>query len=303
MNKKIIIQEIKKQYKDYIYITLGLFIVALGIHLFMAPNNFVTGGVSGLALVIRSALSNLPEKYQYIQQYLPLGNIMLMLNLILFIVGFIFIGSKFGIRTIYSSLALSLMVTMLGNVYPIPEPLMDDLLIQLIYASVTSAIGLSIAFRFNASTGGTDITGKILNKFFHMDLGKAVLLSDLLITLSAFSINGFSSFIYGLLGVFLNGLLIDYFLLKFKERKEIVIISEESEKIKAFIINKIEKGATIYDARGAFTNKEKEIIRTVVNRKEFIRLKLYIKNIDPTAFITVHAIHETFGEGFISITD
>lgn len=299
MNTKLIVQEIKRQYKDYIYITIGLFIAALGIHLFMAPNNFVTGGVSGLAIVIREAI----PKNSVMIKYLPLGNIMLVLNVFLFIVGFIFIGFSFGVRTIYSSLALSIMVFIMGKLYPINEPLMEDLLIQLIYASVTSAIGLSIAFRFNASTGGTDITGKIINKFFHIDLGKAVLLSDLLITVSAFSINGFSSFIYGLLGVFLNGLLIDYFLSKFKERKEIVIISQKAEAIKTFIINEIEKGATIYEARGAFTNEEKEIIRTVVNRKEFIRLKIYIKEIDPHAFITVHAIHETFGEGFISITD
>lgn len=196
------------------------------------------------------------------------------------------------------------MVTALEKIYPIVpgEPLMDDAFIQLIIASIMSAVGLSIAFKYRASTGGTDITGKILNKYFHIDLGKAVLFSDLLITLSAFSLS-FSSFIYGLFGIILNGVMIDYFLNKFNERKEVVIISEKCEEIKEYIMNVIEKGATIYIAKGAYTNQEKEVIRTVVNNKELINLKLYIKTLDPSAFITVNVIHETYGLGFLAVTD
>lgn len=290
--------------REYGIITFGLFVVALGIHLFMVPNLFVAGGISGLAIVVERSLINLPEEYQYIKQYLSVGNIMLLINIILFVVGFIFIGSDFGIRTIFSSLVLSLMVSLLEKIYPIVpgEPLMEDAFIQLIIASIMSAIGLSIAFKYRASTGGTDITGKILNKYFHINLGKAVLLSDLLITLSAFTLS-FSAFVYGLFGIILNGIMIDYFLNKFNERKEIVIISEQCDEIKNYIINVLEKGATIYIAKGAYTNQEKEVIRTVVNNKELITLKLYLKTVDPNAFITVNVIHETYGLGFMAVTD
>ncbi|QVK18561.1 YitT family protein [Mycoplasmatota bacterium] len=304
--------EFKKQFKDYFYITLGLFLVALEIHLFMVPNNFVTGGVSGLAIVLKNAASHIPEQYQTIHLFgqainisflFSLSGIMFILNTILYILGTIFIGFKFGVRTVYSGYMLNFLYYLMVKIYPIKEPLIDDLLLQLIILSVMSAAGLAIVFRHHASTGGTDITGKILNKYFHIDLGKAVLLSDLVITISAFSINGFSSFIYGLFGIFLNGLIIDYLLRKFSETKEVVIISEECDKVKEFIMYSLEKGATIYEAKGAYTNDKKEIIRSVVTKREFFKLKDYIMSIDANAFITVNDIHATFGLGFRDITD
>ncbi len=309
---KYILTEFKNQYKDYLYITLGLFIVALEIHLFMVPNNFVTGGVSGLAIVLKHAFSYIPAQYHFLNLFghsisiyflFTLSGIMFVLNTILYILGTIFIGFKFGFRTVYSGYTLNLIYYLLQKIYPINAPLIEDKLLQLIILSVMSATGLAIVFKHHASTGGTDITGKILNKYFHIDLGKAVLLSDLVITLFAFTINGFSSFLYGLFGIFLNGLIIDYLLNKFSESKEIVIISEQCEAIKNFIIYEVEKGATIYDARGAYTNDEKEIIRTVVNKREFFKIKDYIMSIDSNAFITVNDIHETFGLGFMDITD
>jgi len=303
---------IKKEYKDYIYITFGLFIVALEIHLFMVPNNFVTGGVSGLAIVLKNAASYIPNQYQTISLFgqiislsfiFSLSGIMFILNTFLYIIGTIFIGSKFGLRTVYSGYMLTLLYYLLQKIYPIHEPLMDDLLTQLIILSVMSAAGLAIVFKHHASTGGTDITGKILNKYLHIDLGKAVLISDLFIAVTAFTINGFTSFIYGLFGIFLNGLIIDYLLRKFSEKKEVVIISNESEKVKQYVMFVLEKGATIYEARGAYTNDKKEIIRTVITKREFYKLKTYIMSIDPNAFITVNDILETFGLGFMDITD
>lgn len=303
---------IKKVIKDYLIITGGLVIVALAIHLFMVPNKFVVGGISGLGIVLQNLLSKVPNNYKAITIFgktislaflFSLSGIMFILNTILYLLGFLLIGKTFGIRTVYSGYMLNFIYYLLEHFFPIKEPLMNDLLTQLIIMSAMSALGLSIVFKCNASTGGTDITGKILNKYFHIDLGKAVLISDVFITITAFSINGITSFIYGLFGIFLNGIFIDYLLQKFSESKEVVIISKEPDRIKDFIINVLDRSATIYEARGAYTNEEKEIIRTVLSKREFIKLKEFISTIDRNAFITVNNIHQTFGLGFTDITD
>lgn len=303
---------IKKVIKDYLIITGGLVIVALAIHLLMVPNKFVVGGISGLGIVLQNLLSKVPNNYIAITIFgktislaflFSLSGIMFILNTILYLLGFLLIGKTFGIRTVYSGYMLNFIYYLLEHFFPIKEPLMNDLLTQLIIMSAMSALGLSIVFKCNASTGGTDITGKILNKYFHIDLGKAVLISDVFITITAFSINGITSFIYGLFGIFLNGIFIDYLLQKFSESKEVVIISKEPDRIKDFIINVLDRSATIYEARGAYTNEEKEIIRTVLSKREFIKLKEFISTIDRNAFITVNNIHQTFGLGFTDITE
>lgn len=303
---------IKKVIKDYLIITGGLVIVALAIHLFMVPNKFVVGGISGLGIVLQNLLSKVPNNYKAITIFgktislaflFSLSGIMFILNTILYLLGFLLIGKTFGIRTVYAGYMLNFIYYLLEHFFPIKEPLMNDLLTQLIIMSAMSALGLSIVFKCNASTGGTDITGKILNKYFHIDLGKAVLISDVFITITAFSINGITSFIYGLFGIFLNGIFIDYLLQKFSESKEVVIISKEPDRIKDFIINVLDRSATIYEARGAYTNEEKEIIRTVLSKREFIKLKEFISTIDRNAFITVNNIHQTFGLGFTDITE
>lgn len=303
---------IKKVIKDYLIITGGLVIVALAIHLFMVPNKFVVGGISGLGIVLQNLLSKVPNNYKAITIFgktislaflFSLSGIMFILNTILYLLGFLLIGKTFGIRTVYSGYMLNFIYYLLEHFFPIKEPLMNDLLTQLIIMSAMSALGLSIVFKCNASTGGTDITGKILNKYFHIDLGKAVLISDVFITITAFSINGITSFIYGLFGIFLNGIFIDYLLQKFSESKEVVIISKEPDRIKDFIINVLDRSATIYEARGAYTNEEKEIIRTILSKREFVKLKEFISTIDRNAFITVNNIHQTFGLGFTDITE
>jgi uncharacterized membrane-anchored protein YitT (DUF2179 family) len=276
-----------KLIKDYLFITIGLLIVALSIHLFMVPNNFVAGGISGLAIVIN-----------YLSPNLPVGLIMLISEVFLFTLGIFTIGKHFGARTIFSSFTLSGLIWLLEIVYPINEPLMSELFIQLLVGMVMSAIGMAIVFKHNASTGGTDITAKILNKYFHIDLGKGVLLCDLAVTLSAFLVFPFEIVVYGLAGIMMNGLIIDIILNKFKEKKEITIITDDNARVKDFIMHSLEKGATIYIAKGAYTNNQKEAITTVLNKGEYIRLKKYMIEHDINAFITVNDLSETFGLGF-----
>lgn len=282
----------KKAVKEYFLITLGIFLVAVGIYYFLVPSNLAAGGVSGLAIVINKFFPSI-----------PVGLLMLGMNIILFIIAFIVIGRNFGAKTIYSSLGLSAMIWILEKVYPISQPIVDDLLLQLLFGILISGIGMGIVFNQNASTGGTDIVAKIINKFFHIDIGKSLLLSDFLITLAAGLTFGPKIGMYALLGVVINGLVIDNVIQGLNVCKQVTIISEKSEEIKKFIIEKLGRGVTIYDGRGAYTGEKKEVLMTIISRREFIRLREYIKELDKRAFISVSNVHEVLGEGFTELED
>lgn len=279
-----------QRFKEYLLINIGLILVALPIYYISMPHGLVTGGVSGLSIVLHSIFPSI-----------SVGTSMIFLNIILFIIGFIFIGFNFGARTIYSSFALSGMVWLLERIHPLSSTLTDDILIELIISSLIFAIGLSIVFMQNASTGGTDIIAKILNKYFDIDMGRSMLYADLLIVLCSLFTFGIKMAMYGILGIILNSLLIDYVMQSLQNNKEIVIISSKSKEITNFIVQTLDRGATIYTAKGAFTNNEKEVIRTILTKNEYVKLKRYIQTLDKDAFVTVNNVKATFGEGFIRL--
>lgn len=276
-----------KKIRDFLLLNLGLFLVAAGIYYFMVPNNLAAGGVSGLAMVINSYVPSV-----------PIGALMLGMNIILFIVAVIFIGKEFAVKTVYSSFALSGMIWLLELLLPIKAPIIDDLLIQLLFGTIISAVGMGIVFNQNGSTGGTDIVAKIINKYFHIPIGKGLLASDFLITLFAGLTFGPKIGMYALLGVFINGFAIDMVIDGFNVVKQVVIITDKGEKIKGFIMETMGRGATIYMAKGAYTGEDKEVITTVLSQKEFVRLKHFVSSVDEKAFVTVSSVHEVLGEGF-----
>jgi len=278
-----------KKIKEYILITIGLVFVAAGIEYFLVPNDLAAGGVSGLAIVIN-----------YYFPSISVGTFMLAANIILFIVAFILIGPSFGAKTIYASLGLSGIIWVMEKFFPISKPLTNNLLLELIYGILISGVGMGIVFNQNASTGGTDIIAKILNKFFHINIGKALLISDLVVTLGALITFGAEKGMYALLGVILNGAVIDEVIQGINTVKEVKIISSKNEEIKKFILDELGRGVTIYYARGGFTNEEKDMLVVLLSRREFIKLREFIKDIDERAFITVSNVHEVFGEGFKS---
>lgn len=280
----------KKNIKEFILINIGLALVAVGIYYFLIPNNLAAGGVSGLSMVIN----------HFVPQ-MPVGLLMLMMNVILFVVGIIFIGSSFGVKTIYSSFSLSGMIWILEGFFPIKGSLTGDIFLELIFGILIAGVGMAIVFLNNASTGGTDIIAKILNKYFHINIGKGVLMADFFITLAAAFAFGIKIGLYALLGVIINGFVIDFVIEGIETNKQVTIITTKMDIINAFIISELGRGATIYLAKGAYTNEEKEIIITVVDRKEFIRLRNFIKEVDHRAFITVNKVYETLGEGFKSL--
>ncbi|CCJ33981.1 YitT family protein [Caloramator australicus] len=278
-----------KKIKEYILITIGLVFVAAGIEYFLVPNDLAAGGVSGLAIVIN-----------YYFPSISVGTFMLAANIILFFVAFILIGPSFGAKTIYASLGLSGIIWVMEKFFPIAKPLTNNLLLELIYGILISGVGMGIVFNQNASTGGTDIIAKILNKFFHINIGKALLISDLVVTLGALITFGAEKGMYALLGVILNGAVIDEVIQGINTVKEVKIISSKNEEIKKFILDELGRGVTIYYARGGFTNEEKDMLVVLLSRREFIKLREFIKDIDERAFITVSNVHEAFGEGFKS---
>jgi uncharacterized membrane-anchored protein YitT (DUF2179 family) len=282
----------KKLVKEYILITIGIILVGAGLYYFLVINNLAAGGVSGLAMVIGHYFPSI-----------PVGLLMLIMNIILFIIAFIVIGPNFGAKTIYASLGLSGVIWIFEKVFPISKPITDDLMLSLIYGILISGIGMGIVFNQNASTGGTDIVAKIINKFFHLEIGKAMIASDFVITLLAGLTFGPKIGMYALLGVIINGVVIDSFINGLSMRKQVTIISSKGDEIKKFIIDELQRGVTIYDAKGAYTGEEKEVLITIMSRKEIIKLRGFIREVDKKAFISVNNVHEVLGEGFKSIIE
>ncbi|MBB6630016.1 YitT family protein [Clostridium algidicarnis] len=277
----------RERVKELIFISIGNLMVASGMYFFLMPNNLATGGVNGLGLIIN-----------YYLPKLPVGALMMMMNLILFIVGFLIIGKAFGAKTIYTSLELSGMIWIMEKLWPLSGSLVNDMIIELIFGILMTGIGMGIIFYQNASTGGTDIIAKIINKIFNINMGVALLISDFTITLMAGATFGLRIGMYALLGVIINSFVIDSVIEGFNICKEVVVISSSGDKVKKYIMDELERGITIYSANGGYTEETKEVITTVLDRREVIKLNKYIKGIDKDAFIIVRSVHEAIGEGF-----
>ena len=280
----------RESIKEFALITMGIFLVAVSVVYFFEPNNIAAGGITGLAIVIN----------HYIP-FISIGPLVLMMDAILFIVALIVLGAKFGAKTIYSSFLLSTSMWLMQTFIPIN--ITNDLILATIFGTLISAVGMAIVFNANASTGGTDIIAKILNKFFHIEIGKSLLIVDFLVTLLGAVTFGINIGLYGLLAVIINGVVIDNIIAGFKTKSEITIISEKNKEISKFILDDLERGCTFIKGIGGFTRKDTSILYTVLDRNEFIKLKNKIKEIDKNAFITSGEVHEGMGEGFMGIDE
>jgi uncharacterized membrane-anchored protein YitT (DUF2179 family) len=276
-----------KKVKEFLYIHLGVFMVSLGLYVFLMPSNLATGGANGLAIVINHFLPAL-----------PVGIIMILINIILFITAFILIGKSFGFKTIYASLSVSLMVFLLEKIFPMNESLTGDILLELIFGIVITGVGMGIVFNQNASTGGTDISAKIINKFFHINLGKAVFLSDIIITIISGFAFGINLAMYAMLGVLINSFVIDYIIDGLNLKKEVTIISDQFEDIKKYIIETLDRSFTVYYGKGGYSDVDRKIMVVIISKREFIRLRTFINEMDSKAFVTVKNTHEVYGYGF-----
>ncbi|HOK62873.1 MAG TPA: YitT family protein [Soehngenia sp.] len=273
--------------KRFIYINVGLLIMTVGLYFFLMPSNLAVGGATGLAMILN-----------YLIPSIPMGIILAALNVILFIIAFIAVGKDFGGYTIYSSFAFSAMIAIFEYIIPMKGPFTDDLFINLIFGILISGVGMGIVFNEDASTGGTDIIAKIINKYTGIAMGKSLLISDFLIVLFASFVYGARLGMYALLGIIINSFVIDKIISGFNVKMNMMIISKELDNINDFILNEIGRGTTIYIAIGGYSKEERRIINTIVSRSEYVRIRDYIRSVDNKAFISVSHITEVEGEGF-----
>lgn len=277
----------KKVLRRFIIINLGLFIMALGLYLFLVPANLAVGGVTGLAMVIKTVIPSI-----------NLGLLMAVFNVILLIVAFIFIGKEFGGYTIYCSVALSFFIGMFEVLIPLEQAITNDLLLNLIFGIGIQGIGMSLIFYENSSTGGTDIVAKILNKFFGMRIGIALFLSDSIITLLAGMAFGIELGLYAFLGILFNGLVIDKVIAGFDTRVHALIISEGIEEISEYIKRDLDRGFTYLSAVGGFSKQNKKVLSVVLSKREYLALRNYINEKHQDAFLIVDFVHDVIGNGF-----
>lgn len=276
--------------KDFVLLTIGVLLVAISVVYFFEPNNITAGGITGLAIVINNYLPSI-----------PIGVLMLIMDAILYVVAFLIIGSKFGGKSIYASIVLSTFIYILEKFAPFN--ITNDLMLATVFGTIISALGMAIVFNANASTGGTDIIAKILNKFMHIDIGKGLLMVDFFVTLLGAITFGINAGLYSLLSVITNGFAIDNVIAGFNVCKEVTIISPKNEEISKFILEDLERGCTFINGVGGFTGKETTLLYTILGRNEFIKLKRFIADVDKNAFITVGEVHEVMGEGFKGIDE
>ncbi len=276
-----------KELKRFIMINIGLVIIALGLVLFLEPANLAVGGVMGLAMVIKVYLP-----------WIDLGMLMLIFNVILFIVAFFLIGKSFGGYTVYCSFALSFMISGFTRIFDFGELFPEDLMVTLIIGIIIQGIGMAFVFYQNASTGGTDIVAKILNKYTHIEIGKSLFLSDSLITVAAGVAFEPRLGMYAFLGILINGFVIDWIIAGFETKVHTMIISKNPEVIVKYIHEKLGRGCTYIKSIGCYSMEDRNMISVVLSKKEYIKLRYFVRDVDPRAFITMNYTHEVLGEGF-----
>ena len=271
----------------FLKLTFGTLLVTIGVYFFKFPNHFSTGGVSGLAVILGTVIPNMTP-----------GTIQLILNAALLVIGFSALGGRFGLATAYASLLMSGITFLLERVYPMAAPFTDEPLLELVFAVMLPAFGSAILFNMNASTGGTDIVAVLLKKYTRMDIGRALLLTDVFIVIGSAAVFGIKTGLFSLLGLGMKSLMVDGVIENINLCKFFTIMTEHPDPICRFIVSELNRGATTYDGEGAFTHKRRKIIVTVVTRGQAVRLRQHVKAIDPHAFMLITNTSEIIGKGF-----
>ena len=272
----------KSQLKSFLYIIAGVIMVAVGIHFFLLPSKLSIGGATGMALVL--------------SKYIPLstGALLVVVNIVLFALGFLIIGNKFGVKTVCASLGLSATVWLLEIFIPIKEPIVHNTFLQLIIAVLLYGTGAGLVLNQYASTGGSDIFAMIFQKYTGLDLGKGCLITDFIITLFAGFAYGTEIALFSLVGVIMNGLVIDSTIEGMNSSKYCVINTDNPEALCKFLVE-LGRSANVYKATGAFTKAERSVIQTGMSRRDFVKLKNFLSKNDEKAFMVVTNAHSVFG--------
>ncbi|MBQ1862006.1 MAG: YitT family protein [Clostridia bacterium] len=276
----------KSSLKTFLLLNLGALMNAVGSYYFRFPNKFSIGGVAGLSVVITKFFPDISS-----------ATFLFIMNMVLVVVGFIFLGRNFGAKTAYVSVAISVFTGIFEALTPMPEPFTNQPFLELVFGVAIPSIGTSILFNIDASSGGTDIIAMIFAKYTTLNISKGIFISDIFITLGAF-LFGVETGLFSLLGLVLKTLVIDNAIENINLHKYLTIITSKPDEVKAFITQNIHKGATICHGEGAYTGEEKTLILTVTTPAQAVLLRRYIRKIDPESFIFITNTSEIIGKGF-----
>lgn len=280
--------ELRVKINEYVVITIGVLLVVFGVYFFKFPNNFSIGGVTSIAILLSSVFGDAVSS----------GTIVLVINFLLLIVGYLTLGKGFGNKTAYGSILMSLSLRALEIMFPMDGPMTTEPMLELAFAVALPAVGSAILFNIGASTGGTDIIAMLLKKFTSLDIGRSLLYTDLILTLSAFLVFNVQTGLLSLLGLLLKSAVVDTLIESMNVNKYFTIICEYPKPISEYILNTLHRSATICDAKGAFSEKERKVILAVMNRGQAIQLRRFIKEAEPEAFILITNTSEIIGRGF-----
>ena len=261
-------------------LTIAIAIIAVAVYFFLVPSHTSISSMSGLGIV----LSNFVP--------LPLSAITMILNVVLLIIGFFTCGKEFGLKTVYTSVMLPVFLGIFENIFPNTGSITNSQELDVLCYILVVSVGLSILFNRNASSGGLDIVAKIINKYFHMELGKAMSLSGMCVALSAALVYDKKTVVLSVLGTYFNGIVLDHFIFDHNIKRRVCIITKKEEELRQFIVRDLHSGATIYKAIGAYNMEKRNEIITIVDKGEYQKLMKYINQEDPEAFITVYTVSD-----------
>lgn len=275
---------LKTDYKSIIketsILTVAVAIIAAAVYFFLVPSHASVSSISGLGIVLSNFIP------------LPLSAITMILNVVLLIIGFFTCGREFGVKTVYTSVMLPLFLGVFEGIFPDFGSMTNSQELDVLCYILVVSVGLSILFNRNASSGGLDIVAKIMNKYLHMDLGKAMSLSGMCVALSAALVYDKKTVVLSVLGTYFNGLVLDHFIFDHNIKRRVCIITKKEEELRRFIIHDLHSGATIYESIGAYNMEKRNEIITIVDKGEYQKLMNYMNREDPKAFITVYTVSD-----------
>ncbi|MEQ3103567.1 YitT family protein [Coprococcus comes] len=259
-------------------LTAAVAIIAAAVYFFLVPSHASVSSISGLGIILTNFIP------------LPLSMITMVLNVVLLIIGFITCGREFGTKTVYTSILLPVFIGIFERIFPNIGSLTKTQELDVLCYVLVVSVGLSILFNMNASSGGLDIVAKIMNKYLHIELGKAMSLAGMCVALSAALVYDKKTVVLSVLGTYFNGMVVDHFIFGQNLKRRVCIITKYEEELRNFILHELHSGATIYDAIGAYNLDKRHEIITIVDKNEYQKLMNYINNLDPKAFITVYTV-------------
>lgn len=277
MNQKT---DYKSIIKETSILTVAVAIIAAAVYFFLVPSHASVSSISGLGIVLSNFIP------------LPLSAITMILNVVLLIIGFFTCGREFGVKTVYTSVMLPLFLGVFEGIFLDFGSMTNSQELDVLCYILVVSVGLSILFNRNASSGGLDIVAKIMNKYLHMDLGKAMSLSGMCVALSAALVYDKKTVVLSVLGTYFNGLVLDHFIFNHNVKRRVCIITKKEEELRQFIIHDLHSGATIYESIGAYNMEKRNEIITIVDKGEYQKLMNYMNREDPKAFITVYTVSD-----------